>query len=350
MDLFTPIVDPSRFHPAFSNVKTLYNRYEEEVLEQWAEGFVDRDGKFVTEFQTTFDSSFWELYLNAVLKDLGCTIDFSFHRPDFCITEPFPFSIEATVALHVSGAEPATAAAPAPEAPIDLREFNRQAIIRLANSISSKSRKYTEAYSKLEHVENRSFVIAVAPFDRPEFNLQVNRAIEAYLFGYYADESQGSLEDLIKDGPQVSQIECVLKDSGADIEVGIFNDDSHSHISAIVFSTCATWGKVSALSDDPDLHIIFYTLHYNPAGYAPYYSQHLKADYEEHLLDGLRVYHNPFAKHPLPIELFTDERIFQTYFDHSSGEWQYQLSHKNLMYRSSVRILDKPARKAHRDE
>ena len=337
MDLFTPIVDPSRFHPAFAYAKTLNNRYNEEVLEHWAEGLVDRDGKFVTEFQTTFDSSFWELYLNAVLKDLDCTIDFSFQRPDFCITEPLPFTIEATVALHPSGATPATAA-PWPEAPIDLTEFNRQAIIRLANSISSKSRKFTEAYSKLEHVENRPFVIAVAPFDRPAFSLQVHRAIEAYLFGYYVDESQGSFESLIKDGPQVSQIEYVSKDSGVDIKVGIFNDDSHSHISAILFSTCATWGKVSALSRDPDCHIIFHTLHYNPAGGASHYSQHLKADYEEHLLDGLRVYHNPFAKHPIPIELFTEERVFQVYFDHSSGEWQNQLSSQNLLWRSVTRF------------
>lgn len=39
-------------------------------------GFEDRDGKFVKEFQTTFNSSFWELYLFACLRDgLSCKVD-----------------------------------------------------------------------------------------------------------------------------------------------------------------------------------------------------------------------------------------------------------------------------------
>jgi hypothetical protein len=39
-----------------------------DVLTDWARGFIDRDGKFVKEFQTTFNSCFWELYVYAVLK------------------------------------------------------------------------------------------------------------------------------------------------------------------------------------------------------------------------------------------------------------------------------------------
>jgi hypothetical protein len=341
MDLFTPVVDSSMFHPAFANVKALDNQYDEAVLKQWADGFIDRDGKFVTEFQTTFDSSFWELYLHAVLKYLACRIDLSYERPDFWVTDPIPFCLEATVALHAAGAESA-AVAPVHAISIDISELNRQAIIRLANSISSKSRKYIRDYSGLAQVRDRPFVIAVAPFDRPGFTLQINRAIEAYLFGYYVDESHGSIQELIATGPEISQINEVRKDSGASVKVGIFNDDSHSHISAILFSTCATWGKVSALSADPYSQIIFDTLHYNPFGCVPTYSRHLKVNHEEHLIDGLRVYHNPYAEHPLPIDLFSDERIFQTWFDHSQGEWQYQISSKNLMFRSSLRFVPNP--------
>lgn len=35
------------------------------VLPGWPTDFEDRDGKFVTEFRTTFNSSFWEFYLHA---------------------------------------------------------------------------------------------------------------------------------------------------------------------------------------------------------------------------------------------------------------------------------------------
>ena len=48
------------------------------VLSGWAHGFEDRDGKFIREFQTTYNSAFWELYLFAVLKLLGIEVNFSF--------------------------------------------------------------------------------------------------------------------------------------------------------------------------------------------------------------------------------------------------------------------------------
>jgi hypothetical protein len=64
---------------------------ERRVLEEWAKGFIDRDGKFVNEFQTTFESSMWELYLNAYLRELGATLNFSHHAPDFVVDGPAKF-------------------------------------------------------------------------------------------------------------------------------------------------------------------------------------------------------------------------------------------------------------------
>src|SRR5215471_5847470 len=106
MDLFTPIVPAEKLHPNFANVIKMENQHNLAVLQQWAEGFVDRDGKFVREFQTTFNSSFWELYLHALLKGLGCAIDFSHRAPDFVVTGPVPFNIEATIASNAQGALP----------------------------------------------------------------------------------------------------------------------------------------------------------------------------------------------------------------------------------------------------
>ena len=47
------------------------------MLNDWARGFRDRDGKFVQEFQRTFDSCFWELYVFAVLKQYRLEVDFT---------------------------------------------------------------------------------------------------------------------------------------------------------------------------------------------------------------------------------------------------------------------------------
>ena len=106
MELFVPIVAPERFHPNFASCIARRNPHDEAVIAEWADGFIDRDGKFVEEFQTTFNSSFWELYLHAVLKEAGCKIDFSYHAPDFVITDPVPFVVEATVALNAKDTLP----------------------------------------------------------------------------------------------------------------------------------------------------------------------------------------------------------------------------------------------------
>src|SRR5712692_4386661 len=100
MDLFTPVVSEGDQHPNFRSITKQNNRFNLDVLNEWASGFQDRDGKFVKEFQTTFDSSFWELYLFAVLKQYGLQADFSHASPDFCVSSNDGLNIEAVVALH----------------------------------------------------------------------------------------------------------------------------------------------------------------------------------------------------------------------------------------------------------
>jgi hypothetical protein len=141
MDLFTPIVQSDQLHPEFVNILAFRNEANINIVNGWGDGFVDRDGKFIREFQTTFHSSFWELYLYAVLKNVGCTVDFKYASPDFVVTGPIGFSIEAAVALHAQGTPSATDFG-VDYIPNDLNEFNRNAIIRLANTVSSKHRKF----------------------------------------------------------------------------------------------------------------------------------------------------------------------------------------------------------------
>ena len=59
------------------------------VIESWAEGFVDRDKKFVKEFQTRFNPCFWELYIFACLKELELAADFAHTSPDFVVADGF---------------------------------------------------------------------------------------------------------------------------------------------------------------------------------------------------------------------------------------------------------------------
>jgi hypothetical protein len=70
-NLFWPRVSPKEWHPNFEGLWKERNPWNECVIADWAMGFQDRDNKFVKEFQTTFNSSFWELYLFACLKQVS---------------------------------------------------------------------------------------------------------------------------------------------------------------------------------------------------------------------------------------------------------------------------------------
>lgn len=138
MKLFDPVVAEEKMHPNLRAILSTGNGYNMDVLQDWARAFVDRDGKFVEEFQTTFNSSFWELYLFAVLKKYGMSVDFSQARPDFCIPR-LGLNIEATIASNAQGAEPEFVRF-GKTPPSDLNTFNLQTIVRLSNSLAGPVR------------------------------------------------------------------------------------------------------------------------------------------------------------------------------------------------------------------
>jgi hypothetical protein len=76
MDLLTPIVPEKAWHPNFAALVRRKNEWNAAVLRDWATRFVNRDGKFVEEFQTTFNACFWELYLYAVLRNRKLSVSF----------------------------------------------------------------------------------------------------------------------------------------------------------------------------------------------------------------------------------------------------------------------------------
>jgi hypothetical protein len=144
----------------------------------------------VQECQTTFNSSFWELYLFAVLKRYGLSIDFSKKAPDFYVAS-HEFNIEAVIASNAKGAEPEYGRRDLERLKSrSINESNRQSILRLSNSLTGKHKKYLTDYAHLPHVKDRPFVIAVSHYDRPFSYLSGRRPIEAVVLGYYVDEDR----------------------------------------------------------------------------------------------------------------------------------------------------------------
>jgi hypothetical protein len=308
MELFDLKVEPSHLHPGFKRLLDPNLAAERAVLSAWASGFHDRDRKFVKEFQTTFESSLWELYLHAVLKELRLGIDFTHHAPDFLVTNPSCFTMEATIAAPPLGGAPAIGTG-APEIPADLNEFNREATLRACNAISSKLKRYRQHYSTLDHVKDRPFVLALAPFDRPLSFLEYDRPIQAALYGRHIDEERTMAEGLSTVIER--EIVAVSKRPGVDVPVGLFCSDVCKEISAVVYSAVAGWGKVRALADSPGQLTVYTTLHASTSSSMPEVRRARKRDYSEHLLDGLHVLHNPFATHPLSVDVFKHPSLSQ---------------------------------------
>ncbi|WP_421282537.1 hypothetical protein [Aeromonas veronii] len=338
MNLFTPVVEPEKFHKNFASVLVSFREAERRLLEKWADGFVDRDGKFVKEFQITFNSSFWEIYLYALFKKYNITVDWSYPTPDFYLSSNrCEFIVEAVTANSSHGKPNEWDKAFSREELEKLgrlKELNTEAIIRLSNAIIAKVRKYNESYKKLKHVAGKPFILAIAPFEQPHFNIQHDRPIRALLFDHYVDED-AYLDNpgAFPNGPPSVNLEYVTKENGAEIPLGLFKNDSLSEVSAIIFSCLATWGKLSAMSNNPATNTIVSSLWATPPRGAPEMRSCSPSEHGETILDGLQIYHNPFASNPLPPEVFRAHRVVQHYVNNKTGEWLYEGNTQALLFR-----------------
>jgi hypothetical protein len=305
IDLFQPQVEPARQHPVFRMLMEHEYAAERAVLGDWASGFEDRDGKFVQEFQMTFESGLWELYLNAALRAWGLTPDMSFVSPDFVIARPTSLAIEATIAAPAQGGKPAFGYG-VDDIPSDFSKFNAEATLRICNSFDSKVRRYRNHYSSLSHVIGSAFVIAIAAFDRPLAHFAASRPALAAMYGLYHDEDATP-----RDALRVTSynVDGAAKSETVHIPLGLFCDATYSDVSAVIYSASATWGKVRAVADNPAARSIYKTFHPNSHSLTPEIRTALKRDYHEDLLDGLWVMHNPFAKRPIASGVLSHPRL-----------------------------------------
>jgi len=351
LNLFVPRFGEEKLHNHFRLISTDPDYAKvQPIIQSWATGLLDRRGesyKFINEFQTTFNSSMWELYLNRALIDLGCSVDFSKSAPDFFVRGPgnYEFNIEAVVSDL-----PPTAKQKA----FRNQDFKTRGALKLAGKIRDKldlyrgcnGKKYP--YSSMSHVRGRPFTIAIAPFDSDLSLTQNNELINMVLFG---------LAPPVLEGPDLgkqNKITSLLTPSGAPVKMGIFTNDSFKEISAVFFSTVGTFGKAviesridrlvratryrvidkdkitlgSKLWQIGEHRFQLAALNYlltlrreseHQIGGADILIQHSLFHRETHL-DGLQVYFNPYAEVPFDPNFPWPAEIALNYYDVESGE------------------------------
>jgi hypothetical protein len=316
-NLFQECVDKSKLHPNFTALLGEDNSIARDYINQWADGFIDRDGKIVKEFQTTFNSTFWELYLFSVFKKWSFAIDFTHQSPDFNITSPFTVAVEAVIANNaITEQAEWQREYSKPNEPDEMAKIIYTSTLRLSNALITKRKKFKSEYSSLRHIIGKPFILAVAPFDQPFFWEQTQQAINQVLYGYkkpiYKDNDEKNERIILGH----EYIDFIIKDNGAEIPLGFFSNNLMPEISAIIFSNVATVGKVRAMTKDIDKSEMFFIFSkFNRDGLHPFEGMLPKKQYYEGLEDGLGILLNPYAIHPVDekfIEMFPNYTIWDT--------------------------------------
>ncbi|MCT7947177.1 YecA family protein [Shewanella septentrionalis] len=308
---------------------------EKDIISDWAINFQDKDGKFVNEFQTTFHSSFWELYLHKAFNEMGFSIDFDpkHYAPDFILNGEDGFNVEAVVSNIKADGEPESSRTYDHHLQ-NLMEFSSdeefssiidEAIVRHSNSMQSKLKKYIghskngkikKGYRDLTWVdETKPFVIALASYDQIEYGKESFYSMLALLYGFYFSPEKYGYE--LKES-----IKKPYTDS--DIKLGIFKDESFSDISAVIFTCNLTLGKLTSLAISQGMpsfksSILIKLLDENIDGdFIRSMPMEVTPTTPESLFDGLYIFHNPKAKIKLSSEKFSQSKIMEITSDFSS--------------------------------
>jgi hypothetical protein len=156
----------------------------------------------------------------------------------------------------------------------------------------------------------------------------------ALLYDFYVDEdAYNDNPHLYLNGPPDVNLGFVEKDNGAEIELGLFEDDCLSEVSAIILSTTATWGKVESMTTSNDLRFVN-TVWWSEEKLGPIYKNSAK----ENIRDGLFVFHNPYARRPLDPEMYNQSGITQVFVDPITKKINKKRNGLFLMHRQSLNI------------
>lgn len=368
IDLFEPIVPEDKQHPLFKEVLNNESyKKTHSIINSWGVGLLGRKGekiKFIKEFQTTFNSAFWELYLNKAFIDLGYEIDYSKASPDFNLIDKNGrlISVEAVTSN-----------------PKDIEElfakgfdddFLDKSTLKLAGKIRDKHTLYVGdgkkkyPYSSLDHVKGNPFVLAVSPFDRSFAQVQNNTAINRVLYGVEPPQAPDEFRERQK------RVQCIPNQNGKSVDLGLFTNEAYKEISAVIFSTTGTFGKavaqagtasfiratrlrkigvveflakegyeklgtsVNELNDGYMVYSLRLFDGFDVCGHDMFiYDAHY---HKETHLDGLQIYHNPYAINPLSRDDFKCHEVVHYSYDIKTDEMLIEYNDNCLVSRNTI--------------
>ena len=326
-DLFTDVIPENEQHHVYKILKK-EPRFEaaRNIISEIANSFVDNDGHFEREFQSgNFQARLWELYLHIYIHNAGLLVENNHPTPDFEISYfADKLFIEAVTVNPSANAKRPDLPPPQTHEEIEER-LNDFMPIKFGSPLYSKLQK---KYWEKEHVAGKPFILAIHDYHNDNAMTWSRTALSEYLYGIRTRIVNGE--------PFVESIEKHCWE-GKEIPSGFFYQDDAENISAVLFSNQATitkfnrMGKIAGLGS-ADVKMIRNGFLYNPDPEAihpiPFSKDLDDPDYEESWSDGLIMFHNPNAKHPVDQSAFSD--ISHIFYSEDEGLHGYHQSYDVL--------------------
>ncbi|MCD0279380.1 hypothetical protein JWH04_10580 [Xanthomonas melonis] len=310
LDFFAPQVPLERRHTHFVELSEGegYSPARELVtnLMHWHD---DIDGNFVEQFQSAaFDARLLELYVFAMLVENEFVLHHEGAAPDF-----LAFDGLAQIAIEVTTVNPTVVGGQVvPPPPIDTEDqmvayLKQYMAIKFGSALFSKLNK---RYWELPHVAGKPLVFAIQDFHAPQSMTRTRTGLGIYLYGTdhaWHHDSQGQL--IIEPIPIAEH-----RWGEKVIPSGFFNLLGAENVSAVIFNNSATLPKLNRMgfiAGFGSRHVAMiragFELNRDPNAAAPLpFVREVDADYHETWSEGMDIFHNPRALHPL------DPRHFPT--------------------------------------
>lgn len=245
IDLFKPIVPSDKQHLFFTRLANEESFLSaRSIINEMMPHFVDIDGNFVEQFQTSgFDSRLWELYINSYLVEEQLFIDRSKNAPDFMVKKyGKSVAIEAVIVGRKKENPVSLFRNPSgPNTFEEILEEHKNAMpIRFGSPLYSKLGK---KYWELPHVAGNPLVFAIADFHDDQSMLWSSTALFNYLYGVRHDHNFDKNGKLV-----IKPIKIETHKVGdKEIPSGYFFQPNTEYVSAVLFSASGTISKFNRL-------------------------------------------------------------------------------------------------------
>lgn len=309
VNLFVDQIPEKKQHPYYKLLKNHVGQLAaKQLLLEIEKFYIDMDGNFIEQFQSLngFDSRLWEIYLFCFLTEEFFEVSRTHDRPDFIISKgEVEVAIEGVIVNRKKEATPFLQKAHRTKE--ETREENKNDMpLRFSNALYGKLKK---EYWKLPQVKCKPLIIAIADFHE-DFSMTWSfPALVELLFGFrhshYYDKEGKLIINPIK-------VEDYTKPSGAKVPSGFFFQPNAEHISAVLTSSTATLskfnriGKQADFGDERCILIRQGAYHdHDPNAALPLpFSYKVDNNCFETWSEGVSIYHNPRALHPIDKNLF----------------------------------------------